>query len=364
MKKKNWSLFIVISIVSFIALTPLARAASRQSYVINFINSTKNEDNQGFGATYESTLHAIEVLTHFNAIDSEDLKEMHKYLENELQTIFDQNDGNVYDIYYILKSIDLLNTTDYEVNSSLEGKILNFINTSSQVGGGYAPDNTTTYDATMLSTYFALEIISIVNNTYIIDEIHVNWTLSCYNTNGGFTGTNSSSQTSIINTFCALSILNNALALDRLENPQTTINYLSSFYSGINSSSINQGGYLPDELAAYSLLSSTYYCVSALKILQNDGNTVNLHTSTTINWVYSRQNIQDGGFADIIVGDGPSSISSSKYAVFTIVALGGTLDVQVWMVEFDYIVLIVILIVVGVLVLGTYFLHRRRKKML
>lgn len=344
-------------------ITPLALAVTRQTHIINYVMSTKNANDQGFGNSFDATSNALEVLNRFNALDKVDSSAMLEYLTTELERMIDQNDLNIYDLYYILRSIDLLNSTNEEVNTDIETKIGYFLEGLSQVGGGFSPDNASDM-STMISTYYAIEVKAIIDNEYVVETLHLDWTIARLSSNGGFAGSNVTSETSLIDTYCAISILSNADEMDRIASPEDVVSYLSSFYAGSESSSINQGGYLPYSNADYALLSSTFYCVKALKMLRDDGNTVNLRPSSTINWIKSRQNFQDGGFTDSIDGgDKGSTLAGSKFAVYSLAMLGGNLNDNPWMVEFDYVVLIVLIVIIGIVVIAVFLLYRRRKNL-
>ena len=115
------------------------------------------------------------------------------------------------------------------------------------------------------------------------------------------------------------------------------------------------------EYAESALLSSTYYCITSLTILSSS----DLNKGTTCNWAYSHQNIKDGGFVDN--GNENEQIDSNipcTYFAFKIITLlGGNLDAQIWMVEFDWIILIIILSCIGVaIVVVIYFWRKRRRR--
>ncbi len=340
-------------------LSPLALGATRAFYLVNFILDQQNGNN-GFGDSYGSTTNALEILDYFGALGNVNSPKTQQYLRNELREKFDTNNLNIYDLYYILKSIDILNDTDTEVSLSFRIELMNYIEDLNQTGGGFSPTNKTD-SSTMISTFYALEAYSILSNgEFEVQDIHKDWVLNCTdNITGGFKGSISSSTPSLINTYCAILILNRAGAIGELVNKSKTINYIKSFYVSTSSDKVNYGGYLPDSTAYQTLLSSTYYCVKILNILS-----AGFQDTQTINWIYNRQNYIDGGFVDF--GDesfqGDSSIIGSYFALESLLILGGSLDVEIWMVEFNYMLLIILIIIFAV-VIGLAILFWRRRKL-
>jgi phosphatidylglycerophosphatase A len=91
-----------------------------------------------------------------------------------------------------------------------------------------------------------------------------------------------------------------------------------------------------------------------------------LHNESTINWVLQHQNLQDGGFIESndALRQLSSSLISTYYAFKTIVQFDDSLivlDEDVGMVEFNWIVFLIVLSVIGVAI-GLFIYIRRRRK--
>ncbi len=355
-KKSQKLIFIVIFLTGILTLTPMVAAATRRTYLTNYILANQVENN-GFGNSPEETLRALEILNDCGILSSLNTQSLQSYFQNQIQNKFEDSNMDVYDLYYLLKSLDLLISGEY-VNSSLKSKILNFLDGTNQTGGGFSPLNNTG-TPNIISTYFAIQAYDIIDNTVIIDDIHKNWTHNCRNGNDGGYGGNASLPSSLTSTHFAISILDTFEATGEIVNVSDTINYLTSFYISEVNDQYNYGGYLPDDDAEFAILSSTYYCINSLNILSPS----DLNGGPTCNWVYTLQNIKDGGFADRSSSDilKDSTIPCSYYAFKIITILGGNLNVQIWNVEFNWIVLIIVLSVVGALLIIALFFWRKRR---
>lgn len=335
----------------------MVAATTRKTYLTRFILASQEENNR-FGNSYEETSFALEVLNDCGKLGSVDTESLQSYLQNEIQIKFDGNNMNIYDLYYLLKSLDLIISTGELVNNSLEFIILNFLDGTNQTGGGFSPTNSSSTSG-VISTYFAIEAYNIIDSNIIVNEVHENWTLNCRNNGDGGYGGNASLPSSLISTYYAVLVLDNFNAINEIVNVSDTISYLSSFYISEINDQNNYGGYIPDEHAEFALLSSTYYCAKSLNILSSS----ELNKGETCKWVYSRQNINDGGFVDNGNENEPilSTIPCSYFAFQIITLLGGNLDVQIWMVEFNWIILIIVLACIGVAIAGAILFWRRRR---
>lgn len=356
-RKSQKVALIVIFFAGIMTITPMVAAATRRTYLTNYILANQVENN-GFGNSPEETSYSLEILNDCGLLNGMSTQSLQLYLQNEIQKKFDENSMDVYDLYFLLNSLDLLISTAEIVNSSLQFLILNFLEGTNKTGGGFSPKNNTGTPS-LISSYYAIQAYEIIDNSVLINDIHKNWTLNCRNSGDGGYGGNESLPSSLISTYSAVSILDIFEATDEIVNVSDTVNYLTSFYISEMSDQNNYGGYLPDDTAEFALLSSTYYCITSLNILSSS----DLNKGTTCNWVYSLQNVKDGGFADIgSAGDQrDSTIPSSYFAFKTITILGGNLNVHIWMVEFNWILLAIVLSVVGVfIVVAIYFWRKRR----
>lgn len=346
-------------------IIPLASAKPRDSYLVDFIYSEQVGD-ESFGNSYQETAQALEILDYFDAFTVEgffgaenkvDVPTLTDNLDDKLTEMFEDETVNLYDLYGILKSLSYLN---YEIDSDLSLDIYNYINTSGLVSGGFAPTNTSKA-ANVVSTFYAYQIYDLLGVDMPNQTIHTNWLLSCNNTDGGY-GSNSTLSSTLLTTYQVV-ILINALtgSVDNLTNKTATLEYLTSFYMSDSTDINNYGGYLPDLTALNVLLSSSLTCLDSIGLIDS----TELHQVPTINLVLSRQNFRDGGFSDKITGyyQELSSITTSYYAFKILLSFNSLhlLNEEIFMVEFNYIVLIVMLSAIGILIFVAYWIWRKRK---
>jgi len=355
-RKSQKAGLIVIFLTGILIITPMVAAATRKTYLTNYILANQDENN-AFGNSYEETSFALEILNDCGKLSSVDTQSLILYLQNEMQKKFSENNMNNYDLYYLLNSLDLLINTGALVNSSLEFMILNFLDGTNQTGGGFSLTNSSSI-SNVISTYFAIQAYNIIDNSVVINEVHKNWTLLCRNDDDGGYGGNASLSSSLISTYYAISIIDAFSAINEIVNVSDTRSYLSSLYISEINDQNNYGGYNPDEYAQFALLSSTFYCTKSLKLLLSN----DINNGATSNWVYSLQNVNDGGFTD---GGNDiqkfSSIPCSYFAFKIITLLGGNLNVQIWMIEFNWIILIIVLSCIGVVIAVAIYFWRKRK---
>jgi len=356
-RKSQNAAFIVFFITSILIITPFVSAVTRRTHLINYILANQDQNNR-FGTSYEETSYALEILNDCSMLGSVNTESLQSYLQNEIQEKFETSTMDVYNLYYLLKSLDFLISTGDLVNNSLKSIILDYLDGTNQTTGGFSPTNSSNTSG-LVSTYFAIKAYNLIDSNQNISNIHKNWTLNCRNSGDGGYGGNASLPSSLISTYYAILILNNLDAINEITNVTDTVSYLTSFYIDQVNDQTNYGGYLIDNDAKFAILSSTYYCIKSLNILSPS----ELHKGATCSWVYSRQNIKDGGFVDKNdeIDQVYSSIPSSYFAFKTITLLGGNLDVQIWMVEFNWILLVVILLCIGVFIAIAIFFWRRNR---
>ena len=196
------------------------------------------------------------------------------------------------------------------------------------------------------------------SQTLQIITLHKVCILLNFITDGGYVNSSST----LLSTYYVVSLLDSLTSVNDLVNKSKTLSYLNSFYVNNPSDVNNIGGYLPDLTSKTSLLSSSYYCVMTISLIGRSS----LNAAITTNWVLSRQNFQDGGFADITEGDNQlvSSVIGSYYAFKTIGFFDPTfsnLSGEIWMVEFNYWILIILLGVIGILAGISVIIWRRRR---
>jgi len=350
-----------------LSITPVALAKTRQSHLIDFIYSHQN-GNESFGVSPQDTANAIEIINYYNAYVVEILFEPTKsveksalkgYLGDEIQAMFDTGEIDIYKIYNFLETLNTLESLATSLDSDLHNEIYNYINETVQIGGGFSPTNSSN-NANMVSTYYIYNILKIMGEPIDNQTLHKSWVLSCNNTDGGYGGNQTLSST-LFTTYYAVYLINELGIINDLANQTATLNYFKSLYIGDSNNLEHYGGYLPDLYAEFPLLSSTFFCVEGIGLIDE----TELSSVATSNWVLGQQSFLDGGFSDWVEGTDQrfSSISTSYYAfkILQFFSSLSLLDEEVFMVELDILTLIIVLSVIGVIVLVIYIIWRRRR---
>jgi hypothetical protein len=91
-----------------------------------------------------------------------------------------------------------------------------------------------------------------------------------------------------------------------------------------------------------------------------------LNSNQITGWVLSRQYFKDGGFSDLTEGDDQlsSSVFGSYFAFKTLKSFDPsllTLAVEIWAVEFNYWILIIIMGIIGLIAIIGVVIWRRRR---
>jgi hypothetical protein len=363
--KSTYRKILIIILISFFtaSIIPYVLGKSRRGYLTDFIYSNeirgvgfKNTVQADEKIAPEATAYALEILD-FYGRSPHDIDDLTASLNEEIIDMFNDDEVSLYDLTYILKA---LSTIGFQIDDVLTSRIYKYLNTTEQSGGGFSLSNTTT-SISISSTYHIYQIYSLIEKPFPNATIHKNWILSSNNSDGGYGG-NKSLPSTLLNTFYVVSLLDSLSSIDELVDKNQTLTYLNSSYISISSDVNNYGGYLPDSIATYSLLSSTFYSVIAKSLIDSSW----LNNGPTSKWVLSRQNFQDGGFVDITEGyqQFSSSVMTSFYAFNTLKTFDSALKQlsgEIWMVEFDYMILIIILVSIGLIVgIGVFFWRRRR----
>jgi len=381
MKTSKIRILIIFTLVFIITLSiiPSVLAKPRKTYITDFLyeceiedegfsNSVENDDD----VSEEATAYALEILDQFDLLQKKDLfgtveKEINttdipEELEDRAKVEANLGDPDIYKLYFLLKSLEILedNNEDYEVSSSLKGSIRTFVDSLLQYDGGYAASQTST-TATMASTYFAFKIYDLLGRDYN-KLITQNWIRSCQNIDGGYGGSNDSSST-ILNTYYAIFIMDEIRDVDDLFGKDSTINYLKSFFEDNENDLGNYGGYYPDRDAENTMISSTFYCIKGISLI-DDGELED--EDETLEWILNRQNFKDGGFKDIDDGSEQkySSVVNSYYALEIINLLDAdsvSLNEEIFMVEFNYWILVGLLTGIGVVAVAIIIIRRKRR---
>ncbi len=357
-------MFITLIITFLLCITPIASAKTRQSHIIDFLYENHNSD-ESFGISTKDTANSIEIIDFYGvyliegflqAIKKVDKSTLEVYLEDEITSMFNEGEIDIYDLYYLLSTLDFLGAS---LDLNLHDNIYEFINQTVQSTGGFSPTNTST-SANLISTFYIYNILTLINETVADPTLHKNWVLSCNNTDGGYGGNQSLSST-LLTTYYAIYLVKELGEISDLTNQTSTLNYLKSFYVNDHDNLENYGGYLPDVFAQNSLLSSTYFCVEGIRIINSN----ELNKEATVNWVLNHQNFQDGGFSDHSEENDQrlSSISASYYT-FEILKGFNSLDLlneDIFMVEFNFFMLIIVTSISGIIIAAIYLIWRKRR---
>ncbi len=347
---------------------PIVFAKTRQKYLSDFLIDCKIEE-RGFSdsvqksneISFEATARAIEMLKAIEENYDEKINitlfeesltsSLNNYLKNEVVLI--------YELYYLVKALTLL---EISIEQETLNSISNYIDELSIATGGFSSSNTTS-SANIISTYYALALHGLINKQIENKELHEKWILSCQNNDGGFGGTRTA-PSSIPSTFYAISALSLLHNLSKYDNLDITTKYLNETFVNDNTDQENYGGFLPFEGAERALLSSTYYCSKALSLI--NGTKLNDKKELISNWVLNQQNPLDGGFIERNTESGASysSVTASYYAFETLKIFDADLTFlqqDVYEVEFNYWVLIIIGIIAGALVSISIYIRRKRR---
>lgn len=365
---KGITLFILIFIV-FSNSIPLVLGKTREKYLTAFLIECKI-DEVGFSdstpenveISYEATAYALEMLKEIDDNFNQNINQtvLEESLKSSLKDALKNKGIMVYDFYYIFKSLNILEIT---VDQQDLVSIRAFLDETKVDSGGFSFNNNSK-TVNIISTYYALALHTLVNKSIETRDIHEKWILACQNSDGGFGGTKSASS-SIVSTYYAVSALKILYSLSKYEALALTAEYLNKTFIDNQIYTGNYGGYLPYKNANFALLSSTYFCSKAIALI-NESKLENKKVKTT-NWVLDRQNSFDGGFIDNYESSEPaySSVKSSYYAYETLRIFNPELDFfkeDVYEVEFNYWVLVVLGIGAGALI-TIYILIKRRRKL-
>ncbi len=347
-----------------LGIAPIASAKTRQIHLIDFLYENQNND-ESFGISTQDTANAIEIIDFYNAyliegflqaIKKVDKPTIEEYLEDAITSLFNEGEIDIYDLFYLLSTLDFLGSS---LDLNLHDKIYEYINETVQSTGGFSPTNTST-NANLISTFYIYNIFTLINETVENKILHKNWVLSCNNADGGYGGNDTLSST-LLTTYYAIYLVKELGNISDLANQNSTLNYLKSFYMNEPDNLENFGGYLPDEFAKNSLLSSTYFCVEGIRLIDSN----ELNKKATVNWVLKHQNFRDGGFSDHVEENDQelSSISASYYA-FEILKGFDSLDLlyeDIFMVEFNFLTLIIVMSIFGIIIAAIYLIWRKRR---
>ena len=373
-KYRTITLMVLISILVLSILAPVILAKQRKTYLTDFLFSNQIE-HSGFSNSvntdvfsYEATTGALEIIDHYFIYETPgdwgatnmniNITLFQESLGEKITPLLYSGGIILYNLYYLLRALTILN---YSFSDAHINTIQTYIDECAQDGGGFSPTNTST-SASLISTYYSVKLYSMIGKLDFLDKsLHKNWVLNCRNTDGGYGG-NSSLPSTIANTYYAILTVNILGTIEELVNPSTTVSYLNSFFISDISDERNFGGYLPDSQAKNALISSTYYSTKAISLLDNS----KLHMENTTLWIKARQNFKDGGFADNSDGvDQKVSSISNSFLAFEILKIFDEdlllLEEHVWMIEFNWFILLIILSSIGVVIVIGVIVWKKKK---
>lgn len=362
-KYRNLTLVLITLFLMISSLIPSVLGRTRNAYLINFVLDSEIESfgfSNGIGedksVSFEATAFAIDIMDYYSKSPS-NIEKLQGELKENINNMFDISNVDLYDLYYLTYSLKLL---DYSFDISLVDKISLFLNGTQQINGGFSISNSSK-SVSITSSFYVIELLGLIDQPVTNISSHKNWVLSSYNEDGGFGG-NASLSSTLMSTYYAILILDEFNELNSLSDPNKTINYLKSYYFSNQEDVVNFGGYLPDKIATLALISSTYFCIKAISLIDEDELTI---TETT-KWVLNRQNFQDGGFVDNTEAyqQKLSSVATSYYAFETLKLFDPSLSKlsqEIWMVEFNFWILGIVIISLGVIIAIAVLIWKKRR---
>ncbi|WP_457559557.1 prenyltransferase/squalene oxidase repeat-containing protein [Candidatus Harpocratesius sp.] len=324
--KRRHQLTILISITfmfSLILSAQYAVATSRKELLEQFCLSNQHSsgaflDSPSGNGDNEATL--SEFTTYANLfilsqIDPElnnlnDQGIIRSYLRDRYLQFSDVGVGIISQVYYAYFA-GLLVDTNF-TTTLIEDATTKLFDLQNATNSGFASKDAKM--PTLSNTFFAVKLLTSfgkINETSPTDIAE--FVLSTWNSEELAFASAPGAEASLIDTYYAVAILNELNLLNQLNSSQIDgmTTYIESFYFGDQSTGKHFGGYGIKSGIMQSSLMLTYYAVNTLSILNQP-----LHDET-FNWVLSRQNPVDYGFADVNV-DSSDAISSAKLSYYAV----------------------------------------------
>lgn len=357
--KLQRSSIIVLIFVVTLTFAPMVFALSRKGEIIKFITDHKTEDGTGFSnsqvntneTSYEATAYALDILDYYKIVNTKvNTTSIENFFTDELNLMLENNNLTLYNLYYILQTLDIL---EYQLEGGLYNDTRDYIFALNQSGGGFSFTESSN-SSNIISTYLVLKSFEFLNLTLENVTVHEDWIYSCNNSDGGF-GATPEASSRLSSTFYALLALETLNRTNSMPNKNDTITYFRSFYSF-------EGGYIPDQSENVPLLSSTYYCIYGLSILNGNFN----NADKTIEWILDHQNTLDGGFSegDFEAANLKSSMVNTYFGFQSLRILNPSLNVlneEVGMVQFNWVILLIVLTIIGFAVGIGFYIYQERK---
>ncbi len=188
--------------------------------------------------------------------------------------------------------------------------------------------------------------------------------LNCYNPDGGFAEI-VGKESALESTWAAVAGLARLSELTGFSLAATidvplTLQYISQFYFWSESDSFNFGGYGTSERAT---VRDTFYAQKSIFAL---GST-NPNATSVQKYLLSCQNVADGGFAEKNENNHywTSSMITSYFAFAALETFDnqlGMLNVEVWFLPFDFVLLIIILTIIIVVIAAAVHYYRKHRE--
>jgi len=158
--------------------------------------------------------------------------------------------------YYCAYSLMAL---EKKVGPDARKKIVDYIKKCQTDGGGFVPEPEFSKDPNLLSSYFALKTLALINATDAIDkEQAVKFVLSLLQPDGGFKSEPKKDYHSLATTYYGVTCLHLLNALDQIDK-EKTVSYIQSYREKGQGFSVKKNG--------VSRPISTYMAVRSLKLL-------------------------------------------------------------------------------------------------
>ncbi|OLS15787.1 MAG: hypothetical protein RBG13Loki_0584 [Promethearchaeota archaeon CR_4] len=371
----RFATFFICTSLTLLLITPLASALTRRTHLMNFIESTKTPLG-GFQATalpsntsannpdVVSTSYAINMSLYFGK-EIKDFIDTATWIVDNLKTLdsgfrimtTDLN-GTMKGMYHASMA---LNTT--EKLSSLGSEFQTWItDRRNQTNGGFSEQKGGYPNA--LTTYYAIEALYYLGNVSILSTYEESlryYFRNCSNADGGFAEIANESS-SLKGTWLAVASLSRLASLQGFSlesevDKTKTLEYVAQFYFSDPADEFNYGGY---GTSGRATVWATYYAQKTYSLL---GET-NPNAAQIQNYLLSCQNSVDGGFAEKNVDGtyGTSAVITSFFAFDVLMTFDsklGMLDVEVWFMPFDWVLL---LIVIGIVIVAIYAVYRLYRK--
>ncbi len=279
-------------------------------------NGTKDEVSE---FTTYSNLHILSIIDpELENLLDDDKSLAQEWIQTELNKFIDAGDDGktLRDAYYAYAGYTATGTALNEtILDDLTERIL-----LSQDESSFGFKSNASLEPTLPDTYYAVQYLNDTNEILSISTDNVAlFTMSCWDSDKNLFAAVPNGTANLIDTFYGLKTLELLGKLDEIESAdQESIKiYIDTFYCDDELYTNHFGGYSITQSDSQSSIFFTYVAVEILNMLEGD-----FHTDT-LTWILNRQSARDYGFQDASNSglEGPSSAKSSYYAVEIILSL-------------------------------------------